>query len=418
MQKLLSNPNDPLADKGRSVMSAYLPNADLVGTGKLSLVLIGPEEVRRKSIARVVAGPQAAITRELTRYPGVDELAGILEADQDAVIIDVDPDPERALDVVENVCEASAGITVMVYSDRTDHELLVRCMRAGAREFLTEPLSPASVAEALVRASARRDEGRRPRRATGKLFVFAGAKGGSGVTTVAANFAVALARHCGGNAGLLDLEIELGDAALTLGLTPKFSVIDGMAEAERLDAEFFNALLTKHSSGLAVLAAPDQIPTVQVSKAAVTKLIGLAREQFPYVVVDAGSRPGLLHDVLFETATAVYFVCQVSVADLRNANRLITRYFQHTEPGNLEIVLNRFLPRGLEIDEAAINKALTRPASWKIPNDYVAVRRAQNTGVAMASEDTPISRVFAQMAREAAGQPEVPSKRKRFGLFG
>ena len=40
---------------------------------------------------------------------------------------------------------------------------------------------------------------------TGKLFVFAGAKGGSGVTTVATNFAVALARHCGGKAGLLDL---------------------------------------------------------------------------------------------------------------------------------------------------------------------------------------------------------------------
>ena len=37
-------------------MSAYLPNADMVGTGKLSLLLIGPEEVRRKSIARVVAG--------------------------------------------------------------------------------------------------------------------------------------------------------------------------------------------------------------------------------------------------------------------------------------------------------------------------------------------------------------------------
>jgi len=399
-------------------MSAYLPNADMVGTGKLSLLLIGPEEVRRKSIARVVAGPQAAITRELTRYPDVDELAGILEADQDAVIVDVDPDPERALDVVENVCETSAGITVMVYSDRTDHELLVRCMRAGAREFLTEPLSPATVAEALVRASARRDEGRRPRRTTGKLFVFAGAKGGSGVTTVAANFAVALARHCGGKAGLLDLEIELGDAALTLGLTPKFSVIDGLEQAERLDTEFFTALLTKHESGLAVLAAPDNIPTVEVSKPALTKLIGLAREQFPYVVVDAGSRPGMLHDTLFEAATVVYFVCQVSVADLRNANRLITRYFQHAEPGNLEVVLNRFQTRGLEIDETAINKALTRPASWKVPNDYAAVRRAQNTGVAMASEDTPISRVFAQMAREAAGQVEVPSKRRRFGLFG
>ncbi len=399
-------------------MSSYLSNTDFVGTGKLSLALIGPDEARRKSIARVLIGPQATVVRELTRYPEVDDLATILEADYDAVIIDVNPDPERALDVVENICVAKTGMTVMVYSDRTDHELLVRCMRAGAREFLTEPLSTTAIAEALVRAAARRDEGRRPKRVTGKLFVFAGAKGGSGVTTVATNFAVALARHCGGKAGLLDLELELGDAALTLGLTPKFSLIDGLEGADRLDAEFFTALLTKHASGLAVLAAPDTISTRQVSKAAVAKLLGLAREQFPYLVVDAGSRPGELYEELFEAANVVYLVTQVSVADLRNANRLITRYFKETEPGTLEIVLNRFQVRGLEIDEAAITKALTRPVRWKIPNDYAAARRAQNTGVAMASEDTQISRMFAEMARKAAGQVDMENKRKKFGLFG
>src|SRR3569833_3104721 len=139
----LSSPNDSLPEKGRSpVMSTYLSNTDTLGTGRLSLVLIGPEEVRRKSIARVLGGPQAAVARELTSYPGVDDIAELLEAAYDAVIIDVDPDPERALDVVENICGASSGVTVMVYSDRTDHELLVRCMRAGAREFLTEPLAP------------------------------------------------------------------------------------------------------------------------------------------------------------------------------------------------------------------------------------------------------------------------------------
>ena len=399
-------------------MSTYLSNTDTLGTGRLSLVLIGPEEVRRKSIARVLGGPQAAVARELTSYPGVDDIAELLEAAYDAVIIDVDPDPERALDVVENICGASSGVTVMVYSDRTDHELLVRCMRAGAREFLTEPLAPATVAEAFVRASARREEGRRSKRATGKLFVFAGAKGGSGVTTIASNFAVALARYSGGKTALLDLELGLGDAALTLGLSPKFSIIDGLEEAERLDAEFLDALLTKHSSGLAVLAAPDNIPTVQVSKSALMKLVGLAREQFSYVVVDAGARPGDWHEILFEAANVVYLVSQISVADLRNTNRLISRYFQNAEPDALEIVLNRFQTRGLEIDESAITKALMRPATWKIPNDYAAVRKAQNTGVAMASEETSIARVFADMARKAAGQVATPAKRKKFGLFG
>jgi pilus assembly protein CpaE len=391
--------------------------------GSLSLLLIGPDEQRRGIITKAMSGQRANVARELPDYPDVDDVASIIDAGHDAVIIDLDPDPERALDVVENICEANSGVTVMVYSARSDHDLLLRCMRAGAREFLTEPLAANAVAEAMVRASARRDERRdvlpRPKKkAVGKLFVFTGAKGGSGVTSVAANFAVALARHCQGKSALVDLELELGDVALTLGVTPKFTAMDAIEETQRLDAEFFTALLTQHSSGLAVLAAPDEVATLTVSKNAVMKLVGLARERFQYVVVDAGSRPGPLLDALFEAATVVYLVAQVSVADLRNANRLIKRYFRDAEPGQLEIVLNRFQTRGLEIDEGAITKALTRPVNWKVPNDYAAARKAQNTGVAMASEDnSAIARVFAGMAHKASGQAMPQNKRRKFGLF-
>jgi pilus assembly protein CpaE len=248
--------------------------------------------------------------------------------------------------------------------------------------------------------------------------VFTGAKGGAGVTTVASNFGVALARYCGGKAGLVDLNLALGDAALTLGLTPKFSILDGLQETARLDSEFFTALLTMHSSGLAVLAAPDQIATGPVSPNAVLKLVTLAREQFPYVVVDAGSIHSELHPILFESASAVYLVAQVSLADLRNANRIIKRYFNDSAPGHLEIVLNRYLARTLEIDEAAITKALTRAPNWKVPNDYQGARKAQNTGVAIASEESQVSRIFAEMARKAAGQELPQAKRKKFGLFG
>src|SRR5205085_10381485 len=202
------------------------------------LVLIGPDEERRRAVAKSLAGPQASIARELTRYPQVDDLGEIIDADPDVVIIDLDPNPERALDVIENVCSNDGSITVMVYSAHANSELLVQCMRAGAREFLTEPVLPSSVAEALVRASVRREEVRRHKKTTGKLLVFTGAKGGSGVTTVASNFAVALAKQSGGKAALLDFDLQLGDAALTLGITPKFTALDALENTNRLDSDF------------------------------------------------------------------------------------------------------------------------------------------------------------------------------------
>jgi pilus assembly protein CpaE len=386
--------------------------------GALSLMLIAPQEERRRAMAKALAGPQASIARELSHYPKVDDLAEILETGCDAVVIDLDPDPERGLDVIENICAADNTLTVMVYSSHANPDLLVRCMRSGAREFLAEPLSPGLVAEALVRASARRDEMRRQKKPAGKLLVFAAAKGGSGVTTVASNFAVALARHSGGKAALFDLDLRLGDAALTLGITAKFSALDALENTQRLDSDFLSVLMAKHSSGLAVLAAPDNIPNLQLTNDGLEKLLRVARENFAYVVVDAGSQAEDMHDALFEMATTVYLVTQVSVIDLRNSNRFISRYFSGAAGAKLEIVLNRFLNRNIEIDEPAITKALTRPVKWKIPNDFAAVRRAQNTGTPMASENGQVARVFMDMASAASGQAMAPEKKKKFGLFG
>ena len=44
----------------------------------LSVVLIGPDEERRQAVAKALAGPQAKIAREVSRYPDVDDLAEIL----------------------------------------------------------------------------------------------------------------------------------------------------------------------------------------------------------------------------------------------------------------------------------------------------------------------------------------------------
>ena len=399
-------------------MSTYMNETDFLSMSTLSVVVVAPNEQRRVSLIKALAGPQAAITRELTRYPAREEVAQIIEADPDVMIVDIEPDIDMALEVIEVTCSQSSSVTVMVYAAHPDAELLVRCMRAGAREFLTDPVLPASVGEALVRASARRDEVRRRSKATGKLLVFVGAKGGAGVTTIASNFAVALATESGEKVALIDLDLQLGDAILTLGLSSKFTVLDALENTNRLDSDFLSVLLAKHSSGLAVLGAPDTIPALQPSQQGIQKLLRVAREDFPYVVVDAGSHSIEIYESLFEMATTVYLVSQVSVADLRNSNRFVSRYFTGVDADKLEVVLNRFVAKNSEIDEDAITKALTRPPKWRVPNDYLAARRAQNSGVALASQKNQMARAFTEMAKTACGRIELPGKKKKFSLFG
>jgi pilus assembly protein CpaE len=271
----------------------------------------------------------------------------------------------------------------------------------------------------MVRASVRRPAARVPvkKKTSGKLFVFLGAKGGSGVTTLACNFAVSLAHETEQTALLIDLHLPLGDAALDLGITAQYSTINALQNASRLDSNFLSKLLTKHSSGLSVLAAPGKFTPVQTNNDEIDKLLAVARQEFDYVVIDAGTRLDLVDSTLFDQATVIYLVTQVSIPELRNSNRLVSEFFVKTA-SKLEIVLNRYTPRSLGVDEEHITKALTRPATWRVPNDYATARRTQNTATPLSLEDSPISRVIRQMARTASGVAPAQEKKKRFGIFG
>ena len=418
------NPQETLHDTGssNSVNPGSSPSLDAhdpesFGAVPLSVALIGPDEQRRREAAAALALCQGATVREFPHYPpGLDDVPRILEEHNDVIIIDLDSSPEYALELVESLC-ANGPATVMVYSSKADPELLVRCMRAGAREFLNPPFNRSTMAEALVRAAARRSAIRLPKKTGGKLLVFLGAKAGEGVTTIACNYAVALALESGQSTLLIDLDLPLGDAALNLGIVAEYSTINALQDSGRLDTSFLSKLLVKHSSGVSVLAAPGKFPQFQASNEAIDKLLTVARQEFDNVVVDVGSRLDLTGTALFKDAYTIYLVTQAGIPELRNSNRLIGQFFTSGGP-KLEIVINRYEPRGMGVSEETITKALTRPAQWKIPNDYAAVRHMQNTATPLVMEDSPLSRLIRQMAISVCGQRATPRKKKGFKLFG
>ena len=386
------------------------------GTGIMSVALFGPDELRRKAIARALAECPGVRVQEFSSYPADhDDVHKMLEEHHGVVIVDLDGDPELALNIVESICDDSSR-TVMVFSENADQELVVRCMRAGARELLVLPITNTDMTAALARASGRLPGSRPSKRKAGKLFVFLGAKGGCGVTTIASNFAVLLAQESGKQTMLIDLGIPLGDVAINFGIAAKFSTNDAFQNSSRLDADFLSTLLTRHSSGLFILPAPGEFPQNKITVDAVDKLLIIARQSFDYVVVDAGYRPDLKDSALNDNSATIFLITKADIAELRNANRLISQFFS-TRGRKLQIVINRYTPH-LLIDDEHITMALTRPAQWRIPDDPVSARRARRTVTPLALGDSPISKVIRQMARKACGLPEKNEKKKGFSFFG
>ena len=382
----------------------------------MSVALIGPDEERRSSVAKALAETRRAAVREFDSYPPeLDHLQRLLWS-FDVIMLDLDSDPNVALELVERASGSDAA-TIMVYSAKSDPKLAIRLLRAGAREYLLLPLEQGAVAQALARTTATLCGKDLPaERSLGRLLVFVGSKGGSGVTTVACNIAIALAQKSGQRILLIDLALPIGDAALCLGISAGYSTEDALQNIDRLDASFLQNLLVKHRSGVFVLAAPTKVPEVEVSKGAIDTLITIARREFDHVIVDVGSRIDVAARVLFEDASTIYLITQTGISELRNSNRLISQFFNDGNP-NLQIVINRFDSHFHEtVNEEVVAKALGRAVRWKIPNDYDAARALQSGDTGLA--ETGISRISLEMASSITGCL-VPQERKMdFGLRG
>ena len=384
------------------------------GKAPLSVAVLDFDGRRRKAVADVLSGIDGLQVEEIPTFPlKVAELPQVLPENYSVVLLNVDCNPDLAFDLAEKL--NADQMYVMAYSSRANMKIAVQMMRAGAREFFTEPLDRAEVAEAINRGIEHYSVVRQEAKAASRLFVFLGTKGGVGVTTLAANFALALAQESEGKTLLVDFGLPLGDVAINLGIRTEYSVVNALKYTDRLDARMLASLVAKHGTGLSVLTAPSDFSDDHVaSPASIDKLVSVARESYDCVVADIGSRIDLFGTSLFDKSSVIYLITQVGITELFNANRMASKFF-FTRDQTLQIVLNRYKPSDLLFDEKKISEALTRPAQWKIPDDYATARRTRETATPIAMIDSAIGRAIREMARTAVGVTGDKSDRK--GLF-
>jgi pilus assembly protein CpaE len=381
----------------------------------LSIAIVDPDFERGNAVSAVVCSmrPKGATPR-ITRLRDVESPQALRNQGIDVVLIALDGEQQGARQTIDVICQAG-GLSPIVYGERPDGELLIQCMRAGVRDFLQYPFEQDAIQEAFRRWERRGKLTPITRKTIGRSFVFLGAKGGTGVTSVACNFAVELAQESGRSTLLIDLDLPLGDAALSLGVKNEFSTLDALRESDRLDATYLSKLVARHESGIYVLGAPGRYVRMLPLGKPLDHLLGVASNAFDYVVVDAGSRPDMADTELFHLASTIYLVTQTSVSALRNANRLITEYLQDYST-KIEVVWNRYMGEKFGVDDGALEEVLTLPAHWKIPNDFAAVRRMQDTAEPL--EQSGVRRTIKKMALAAAGMQEEKQEKKKAGMFG
>jgi pilus assembly protein CpaE len=164
------------------------------------------------------------------------------------LIVDISADPEAAVKAIEKVKQAAPGVFVMASNFHAGTETVIACMRAGAGEFLQQPLKRSEFRDAMGRLE------RAPRHAAtgearlGRVYTFLGAKGGVGTTTLAVNFAAVLAQRKLSTV-LIDLDWAGNDAAMQLGASPQYTLAEVAENLERMDKALFEGFVTRDPLG-------------------------------------------------------------------------------------------------------------------------------------------------------------------------
>jgi pilus assembly protein CpaE len=375
--------------------------------GALRVLLIGEAEERRTEVRLALAAlgdPPLDISESAPSGNGSNGGPPF-----DVVMILFDGGNEEiALNLMQAQSETPNRPVLFALAQERSPVLMRRILRAGADELLFLPLDPGDATRALLKISETR---RRAERETGGVIIsMVSTVGGVGVTSLVANLALALRYTLNKRVATVDLDLQTGGLAVFLNLEPERTIMQLAESDRRLDSIQLESVLTKHPSGVYLLAAPKRIEDSElVSDHTVGAALELMRQLFDFVVVDCGGYIDENAVAAWERSDHLFYLLDQSIAAARCAWRFIDLFARLGLSGiEPNFLLSRYQPHH-PISEEQITHTLARPIFAKIPRDEKVLERAQlrATDLWQVGQGSVLARSIEDLARRLASGNEV-----------
>jgi pilus assembly protein CpaE len=377
----------------------------------LRIAVVDPKDSSRDALKSTVLGLDSVwLEAECSRYEFFGDVVN--QTNPDIGFVALDSNPEKALELVATLSKSAPNCAILVTSTSADGNLILRAMRAGAKEFLTQPLKAEDLASALQRVASQRTGNANGRDRSCRIIAVIGATGGVGNTSLAVNLACSLATDQSNSVVLLDLDLCLGDADVFLDTIPEYTLSDVAQNISRLDLTLLKRSLTKHDTGLYLLPRPVQLEDARhITTDELTRVLGLLKASFTHVIIDTSKGFNALDIQALEEADDVLLVTQLDLPCLRNVVRLLMSFKEQNRfDEKVKIVVNR---AGYETGQISLRKAqetIGREIFWQVPNDYRVMVEVRNNGVPLVQQapKAAITQSINQLASALSGKADAP----------
>jgi len=339
-----------------------------------------------EKLVRTTFGGNAQIDLDVTAS-NLAACKGKLEVgDAKVVLVDLDADHQEEVLALQALAGRLGGAPPIVVVTKAFNESVARrLVQIRIADFLVKPVEPIE----LVRACARAAQSQPGETVTeAQIYTFLPAAGGVGLTTLAIQAAMMLLRkgqRSTSSTCLVDLDFQHGACTDYLDLEPRLDLDEIEPRPERLDRQLLEVMLSHHSSGLAVIAAPNRPAEMRsFDPDMVTRLLDLVSSHFENVVIDMPRTWFPWTDSVLFGSNRLFIVTEMTVPGLRHAKQLVAAIGERLKGGpQTQVIVNRFEQHmfGPGLRRADIEAALGDSFAGVIPNNYRLVREAIDRGI-------------------------------------
>jgi len=382
-----------------------------------SIIISTDHDLGRRLTAALEATGQIEVDRTLDHYPTAIGLVRTLRAlATDVVFINFES-LKQGLEMVQ-ILEADGGQRQIVgFQSHIDTAVLRETMRAGVREFLTEPFEPRAVLETVESIKVLLRERPAVNESTNQIFSFLPSKAGVGASTIAVNVSGALARKPNTRVLLSDFDLSSGMLRFMLKLTNEYSVPDAISRVADIDENLWPQLVTP-VLGMDVLHAGRLNPSYRIDPAQVANLVAFMRRTYQVLCFDLSGNLEKYSMELMQESERILLVCTGEIPSLHLAREKLAFLRDMGLSGRVSVVLNRVRKNPM-FSQTKVEELLGQPVVRVFANDYEAVNHAVVEGKLLDS-GSELGRSFAEFASQLVDQPEVKqaaSKRRFLDYF-
>jgi pilus assembly protein CpaE len=358
------------------------------------------------------------VCRELGITPrvcGANEIDASIDRSVSMIGLDLGDDSVAGIRRLQEIRERHPNIPIFVASALSNVSTMRAALQHGATDFLSLPMNPLDLSRVVIRLA--QDYAQAPKKVVGgEIVTVYGCRGGLGATTLSVNLAIQLEALGRGEVAVVDLDLQRGDVSAFLNLVPSQSIAALADSRGDIDEIFLHSAMTRHPSGMFVLAAPDKVEDADsVGHDEVTYALRLLRTQYRFCVVDTPRTITAPTIAAFEQADVILLLADRSVPGVRAAQRTVQLLERlDVQLSQIRLVIADAHPGPVGVDDAERTIGL-RPY-LTLPRDESTAAAAMNTGSPLdGGRSGGLTSTIADLAHRIAGSEET--HRKRGGLI-